>query len=72
MKLVFFDDFKFGAMKGDSVVDLSDLVSDIPNVSPQDTLSGLIANWDSYKSKLEQAIDSRSGKEIRYCQIMIV
>lgn len=62
MKLVFFDEFKFGAMKGDSVVDLSDLVKDIPAVSPQDTLSGVISNWDSYKSKLEEAVQQRGGK----------
>ena len=64
MKLVFFDDFKFGAMKGDSVVDLSDLVKDIPAVSPQDTLSGVIANWDSLKSKLEAAVEQGSGTPV--------
>ncbi len=61
MKLVFFDDFKLGVLKGESVVDVSDVVSDIPSVSPQDTLSGLIADFDSYKSKLDQAVSDRDG-----------
>ena len=61
MKLVLFDDFKLGVLKGESVVDVSDVVSDIPSVSPQDTLSGLIADFDSYKSKLDQAVSDRDG-----------
>ena len=32
MKLVFFDDFKLGAVKGDNVVDLSDAANHIPHV----------------------------------------
>ena len=61
MKLVFFDDFKLGVVNGDTVTDVSDAVADIPSVSPQDTLSGLIADFDSYKGKLEQSAASGDG-----------
>ncbi len=61
MKLVYFDDFKLGLVKGDAVVDVSDVVSDIPGVSPQDTLSGLISEFDSYKGKLEEAVAGSDG-----------
>lgn len=61
MKLVFFDDFKLGVVNGDTVTDVSDAVADIPSISPQDTLSGLIADFDSYKGKLEQAAASGDG-----------
>ena len=61
MKLVFFDDFKLGVVKGDSVVDVSDVVSDIPSVSPQDTLSGLISAFDDYKGKLDAAVAASDG-----------
>ena len=61
MKLVFFDDFRLGVVKGDSVVDVSDAVADIPSVSPQDTLSGLIADFDSYRGKLEEAAAQSDG-----------
>ena len=61
MKLVYFDDFKLGVVKGDAVVDVSDLVSDIPGVSPQDTLAGLISEFDSYKGKLEEAVAGSDG-----------
>ena len=64
MKLVFFDDFKLGVIRGDSVVDVSDVVSGIPSVSPQDTLSGLIADFDSYKDALENAAAGNDGTPI--------
>ena len=62
MKLLFFDDFKLGVLKGDSsVVDVSSVVSDIPHVHPQDLMKGLIENFDSYRSKLEDAVSKSEG-----------
>ena len=61
MKLVFFDDFKLGAIKGDNVVDLSDAANHIPHVSPQDILSGLIADFDTHKPHIEQALADSDG-----------
>ena len=61
MKLVFFDDFKLGAVKGDNVVDLSDAANHIPHVSPQDILSGLIADYATHKPHLEEAISASDG-----------
>ena len=55
MKLAFFDDFKLGVVKGDAIVDVSAVVSDIPHSGPGDLISGLIARFDSYRSKLEAA-----------------
>ena len=61
MKLVFFDDFKLGAVKGDQVVDLSSEVSDIPRVSAQDVLVGVITQFAQRKQKLEAAVASGRG-----------
>ena len=61
MKLLFFDDYKFGVMKGDDVVDCSDVVNDIPHLEPQHIISGVIENWDTYKPKLEAKVASSSG-----------
>ncbi|MXY46605.1 MAG: fumarylacetoacetate hydrolase family protein [Chloroflexi bacterium] len=61
MKLVFFDDYNLGALKGGNVVDLSDAASHIPHVSPQDILSGLIADFDTHKPHIEQAIADSDG-----------
>ena len=61
MKLVFFDDFKLGAVKGDQVVDLSSEVSDIPRVSAQDVLVGVITQFAQRKQKLEAAVANGRG-----------
>src|ERR1700754_605391 len=61
MKLVYFDDFKLGVLKGDTVVDVSAEVKDIPHTGPGDLMNGLIERWDSYKPKLEAAVARGSG-----------
>jgi 2-keto-4-pentenoate hydratase/2-oxohepta-3-ene-1,7-dioic acid hydratase in catechol pathway len=61
MKLLHFDDFKLGVLKGDAVVDVSAEVKDIPHNGPGDLLNGLIERWDSYKPKLEAAVARGSG-----------
>jgi len=40
MKLAFFDDFKLGVVAGDKVVDVTDVVKDIPRLGPQDVMRG--------------------------------
>jgi 2-keto-4-pentenoate hydratase/2-oxohepta-3-ene-1,7-dioic acid hydratase in catechol pathway len=61
MKLVYFDDFKLGVLKNDSVVDVSAAVKDIPHTGPGDLINGLIERWDSYKPRLEAAAASGAG-----------
>jgi 2-keto-4-pentenoate hydratase/2-oxohepta-3-ene-1,7-dioic acid hydratase in catechol pathway len=62
LKLLFFDDYRFGAMKGDdAVVDCSDVVSDIPNLEPQHIINAVIENWETYRPKLEAKIASSEG-----------
>ncbi len=34
MKLAFFDDYKLGVVKGDTIVDVSSAVRDIPHLGP--------------------------------------
>lgn len=55
MKLAFFDDFRLGVVKGGSIVDVSGAVADIPHTGPGDLISGLIARFSDYRSKLEAA-----------------
>jgi 2-keto-4-pentenoate hydratase/2-oxohepta-3-ene-1,7-dioic acid hydratase in catechol pathway len=56
MKLLFFDDFKLGAIKGDAVVDISEAVRDIPHTGPHNLISGLIERFGDYRSALERAV----------------
>ena len=55
MKLVYFDDFKLGLIVGDSVVDVSAVVQDIPHTNPGNLMNGLIERFDDYRGRLEDA-----------------
>ena len=45
MKILFYDDFKLGVLSGDKVVEVSEIVKDIPMVGPHDLINGLIENF---------------------------
>ena len=69
MKLLFFDDFRLGVLKGDSsVVDVADVVRDIPHLEPQQLIGGLIQHFADYQSRLEDAVargHSRALDQVR-------
>ena len=69
MKLVFFDDFKLGVVKGETVVDVSAAVKNIPRVKPGDFMNGLIERFDQYKSALQKA--SESGKGVPLAKVRL-
>ena len=59
MKLAFFDDYKLGVVKGDTIVDVSSVVRDIPHTGPGNLISGLIEHFSTYRSKLEDAAGAK-------------
>jgi 2-keto-4-pentenoate hydratase/2-oxohepta-3-ene-1,7-dioic acid hydratase in catechol pathway len=62
MKLLYFNDFKLGVLKGDNtVVDVTAAVQDIPHTGPGDLINGLIERFSSYRQKLEQAAAQGQG-----------
>ena len=61
MKILFFDDFKLGVLKGDTVVDVTQAVSDIPRLGPHDLINGLIEKFPDYRTKLEAAAATGKG-----------
>jgi 2-keto-4-pentenoate hydratase/2-oxohepta-3-ene-1,7-dioic acid hydratase in catechol pathway len=61
MKLMYFDDFKLGVVKGDTVVDVSKAVQDIPHTGPHDLINGVIEHFAKYKARLEQAAADGKG-----------
>ena len=69
MKILFFDDFKLGVLKGDMVVDVSGEVQDIPHTGPHDLISGLIARFPEYRGRLEKA--AAAGKGVPVSQVRI-
>ena len=71
MKLLFIEDYRLCVLKdADHAVDVSAIVTDIPHTGPGDLMSGLIARFDAYRGRLEQAAASGTpiplaGKRIR-------
>src|SRR5499427_4733847 len=61
MKLLFFDDFKLGVLKGDAVVDVSDVVRNIPHTGAYNLINGLIERFAEYKGRLEEAVNRGQG-----------
>src|SRR5207249_10715228 len=53
----------------DSVVDVSDVVRDIPHARPHDLMSGLIERFAEYRGRLESAARSGSGVALENVRI---
>ena len=64
MKLAFFDDFKLGVVAGDKVVDVTDVVKDIPRLGPQDVMRGVIDRFDAHNDRLADAAAKGHGKPL--------
>jgi 2-keto-4-pentenoate hydratase/2-oxohepta-3-ene-1,7-dioic acid hydratase in catechol pathway len=69
VKILYFDDFKLGVLNGDTVVDVSEAVRDVPHVGPHDLISGLIERFGQYRGRLEEA--ATRGKGVPLSQVRI-
>jgi 2-keto-4-pentenoate hydratase/2-oxohepta-3-ene-1,7-dioic acid hydratase in catechol pathway len=69
MKLLYFDDFRLGVLKGDAVVDVSKVVKGIPHTGPHDLINGLIERFADYRKKLEKAAAAGRGIPLRKVRI---
>jgi len=65
VKLCYFNDFRLGVIRGDNVVDVTDVVKDIPHLDSRDLIIGLIAKWDSYRAKVEKAAADGKGMPVK-------
>src|SRR3954466_10707583 len=61
MKLMFFDDFKLGVLKGDAVVAIDDLVTQLPHTGPHDLINAVIGHFATLRAKIEAAVAGRAG-----------
>ena len=69
MKLLFFDDFKLGVLKGDSIIDVSEVVREISHTGPHDLISGVIEKFADYRGALERT--TASGKGVAVSSVRI-
>ena len=61
MKLMHFNDFRLGVLKGDQVVDVTSVVANIPHVGPGDRMNSLIAHFGDFRARLEAAAAAGTG-----------
>jgi 2-keto-4-pentenoate hydratase/2-oxohepta-3-ene-1,7-dioic acid hydratase in catechol pathway len=61
MKIAYFDDYRLGVLTGDTVVDVSAVVKDIPHLGPHDLMNGLIERFGDYRKRLEDAAAQGTG-----------
>ena len=69
MKILYFDNFKLGVLRGDDVIDVSAAVCNIPHTGPHDQISGLIARFDDYRGALEKLAEDGEGVPVASVRI---
>ena len=69
MKILFFNEFRLGVLKGETVVDVTEVTRDIPRLQPQDLIRGLIARFADYRGRLEAAAESGTGVPVGQVRI---
>ncbi len=62
MKILYFDDWKLGVLKGEGVVDLSAVAREIPHAGPGDLVNTLIERFAEYRGRLEDR--AASGRAV--------
>ena len=61
MKLLHFNDFRLGVLKGDQVVDVTAIIANIPHSGPGDRMNSVIANFADLRPRIEAAVAAGSG-----------
>lgn len=61
VKLVFFDDFRPGVVRGEQVIDVSEAVSDIASTGPHNLINRLIERFDHYRGRIEEQASRARG-----------
>ncbi|NQV61201.1 MAG: fumarylacetoacetate hydrolase family protein [Alphaproteobacteria bacterium] len=56
MKILYFDDYRLGILKGDGVVDITATVDDIPHIDRRTLITGLIERFDDYRERLVELV----------------
>ena len=69
MKIMLFNDYRIGIIKGESVVDVTSVVSNIPHHGIGDLMNGLIASFDKVRPRIEKAVATGKGVPITRVKI---
>jgi 2-keto-4-pentenoate hydratase/2-oxohepta-3-ene-1,7-dioic acid hydratase in catechol pathway len=65
VKLCYFNDYRLGVIKGDNVVEITEVGKDLPQRDTRDIVVGLIERWDAYRGKVEKAAADGKGVPLK-------
>ena len=65
MRYVFYDDFKPGLVKDDTVIDISDELEVKPHQTPQIVVEKFIKEYEKLRPKLEKALKEKKGPSLK-------
>jgi 2-keto-4-pentenoate hydratase/2-oxohepta-3-ene-1,7-dioic acid hydratase in catechol pathway len=69
MRILYFNDFRLGVLKGDQVVDIMSVVQIIPHNGPGNLINGLIANFGDFRARIDKAVAEGSGIPLMQAKI---
>jgi 2-keto-4-pentenoate hydratase/2-oxohepta-3-ene-1,7-dioic acid hydratase in catechol pathway len=69
MKLLYFNDWRLGVLKGDNVVDVTSAVQNVPHTGAGNLIIGVIERWSDLTAPVERA--AGSGKGVPVSQVKI-
>jgi 2-keto-4-pentenoate hydratase/2-oxohepta-3-ene-1,7-dioic acid hydratase in catechol pathway len=69
MKLLYFNDFRLGVLKGERVVDVTPVVQNIPHTGPGNLIIGVIERWSDLRGPLEKAAAGAGGVPVAQVKI---
>ena len=69
MKLLYFNDFRLGVLKGESVVDVTPVVQNVPHTGPGNLIIGVIERWSDLRGPFERAAAAAGGVPVTQVKI---
>jgi len=69
MKLLYFNDFRLGVLKDDTVVDVTPAAQNVPHTHPGNLIIGVIERWADLRAPIERA--AAAGKGVPVSQVKI-
>jgi 2-keto-4-pentenoate hydratase/2-oxohepta-3-ene-1,7-dioic acid hydratase in catechol pathway len=70
MKLLCFNDNRVGVLKGDSVVDITPVIRNIPHHGAGDLMNGLIASFATMRGRIDKAVAAGRGLPVAQVKIL--
>jgi 2-keto-4-pentenoate hydratase/2-oxohepta-3-ene-1,7-dioic acid hydratase in catechol pathway len=61
MKLLYFNDYRLGVLKGERVVDVTSVVQNVPHTGPGNLIIGVIERWSDLRGPIDKVAASGSG-----------